>query len=81
MNLKYEGFVDIPIKRWKIADEEDELVALVEQAGYQVIGEAISKGFTKKIKDIHLEVIPNFDDDRSHETIKVVLEYANDNVV
>ena len=77
MNLKYEGFVDIPIKRWKTAAEEDKLVDLVEQAGYQVIGEAMSKGFTKKIKDIYLEVMPNFDDDRSHETIKVVLEYES----
>lgn len=77
MNVNYEGFVDIPIKTWQDSDEQGKLVDLVERAGYEVMGEAISKGFKGKIKNIQIEVLPNFDDDRTHETVKVVLEYES----
>lgn len=77
MNVKYEGFVDIPIKEWRKHSEKGDLVSLVERAGYQVIGEAMSKGFTNPVKDIKLEIMPNFDDERRFETVKVVLEYGS----
>lgn len=76
MNVTYEGFVDIPIKEWREHSDNNDLVALVERAGYQVISESIAKGFTKPIKDIKLDIMPNFDDERRFETVKVVLVYG-----
>ena len=75
MKLQYSTEIDIPMDVWNKHKKTDTLVELVEDAGYLAISEAMSNGFTGKIKDVAMEIVPNFDEDRSKEVVKVVIFY------
>lgn len=75
MNLTYEEEVEIPIDVWERHKEKDDLVNLVERAGYIVIGEAFNSGMTGKLINISMNIVPNFDEDKTHQVVRVVLEY------
>ncbi len=78
MKLTYEYTEDVNITEWRKHSDNDTLPQLVEDCGWAAIGAAKRDGYNNPIKDVYMEVVPNFDEDRTHETVKVVIEYADD---
>ncbi len=73
---EYKGQVEVDLDTWKKHADKDNLVFLVESAAYQVMLEARGKGIVGNIRDVKMNIIPDFSEDKTHETVEVVIYYA-----
>lgn len=70
---EYKCSVEIDSETWAKADKEDKLVELVESAAYKAMWKAREDGHIGLIKDVYLNIVPNFAEDRTHEVVEVVI--------
>ena len=65
----------VPIFTWQEHYKNNTLVKFVEEIGWEAIGQSRKEGYTKLIKDVNIDVIPNFQEDKTYETVRVTLLY------
>lgn len=72
---EYRCNVEIDCETWAKADSENKLVELVESAAYKAIYKAREDGELGIFKDVQLNIVPNFSEDKTCEVIEVVVLY------
>jgi len=75
MKRSFEYTVDIPIERWEKAKEADTIADIAQEAGYEAIGYAQEQGLLKPIKNVYIEIVPDFSEESTVQQIKVSLEF------
>lgn len=76
MKVTFEFVEAVPVEVWDKHDAENSLVVLVEQCAWRAIQEALSRGYTKPVSNINIEVFPDFDDPPVAHKVKTVIEYG-----
>ncbi len=72
---EYRCNVEIGLEAWNKASKENKLAELVESAAYQAISEALRAGKVGVFRDVRLNIVPNFSEDKTHEVVEVVVLY------
>lgn len=70
---EYKFIAEIEIDIWKAADNEGALANLVEEVIWDAVAAAKGSGKVEVVKDVDVEIIPDFDDDRSVQKVQVIL--------
>lgn len=73
--IKFVEEVVVDIETWNNYIKEDRLEALVENTAWKVIDIARNSGFTAPMKNVFIDILPNAEDEKTHETIRVTIEY------
>lgn len=72
---EYRSNIEIDCDTWAEADKNNKLVELVESAAYKVMWKAREDGEIGLIKDVKLNIVPNFAEDKTCEVVEVVILY------
>ncbi len=77
MVLRYIYHKRVPLFTWQEHDKNNTLAKFVEDIGWEAIGESRKEGYTKKVKDVSIDVVPNFQEEKTYEMVRVTLLYES----
>lgn len=76
MKLTFEFVEAVPVEVWNKHDANNTLVAFVEGCGLRAVNEAVTRGYTKPISNINIEIYPDFNEPPVEHKVKTVIEYG-----